>query len=71
MVVERQTLYVAGESGQISQFKVANSKVSKTGESLLALNAHVVAVDPVTYVIYFPLMNVDGKPVLRIMHDGP
>jgi DNA-binding beta-propeller fold protein YncE len=65
-----QTLYVAGESGQVSEFKVSDGKITKTGESLLALNAHVVAIHPMTHEIYFPLMNVNGKPVLRIMRGG-
>jgi YVTN family beta-propeller protein len=66
----RQTLYVAGESGQVSEFKVSDGKISKTGESLLARNAHVVAIHPMTHEIYFPIMDVDGKPVLRIMRGG-
>jgi nucleotidyltransferase AbiEii toxin of type IV toxin-antitoxin system len=67
---QRQTLYVAGESGQVSEFAVTDGNVSKSGEAFLALNAHVVAVQPATHEIYFPLMNVDGKPVLRIMRSG-
>jgi hypothetical protein len=46
---------------------VANNTVIKRGESFLAPNAHVVAVDPTIHEIYFPLMNVNGKPALRIM----
>jgi YVTN family beta-propeller protein len=65
-----QTLYVAGESGQVSEFKVSDGQIRKTGESLLARNAHVVAIHPMTHEIYFPLMDVDGKPVLRIMRGG-
>jgi YVTN family beta-propeller protein len=65
--VQRQKLYVAGESGEVSEFSVSGNRVSKTGESFLARNAHVVAVQPTTHEIYFPLMNVNGKPVLRIM----
>jgi YVTN family beta-propeller protein len=65
-----QTLYVAGESGQVSEFKVSNGKIDKTGESILAPNAHVVAIHPTTHEIYFPLKEVDGKPVLRIMRGG-
>jgi len=49
---------------------VSDGRVSKTGESLLAPNAHVVAIHPVTHEIYFPLMGVDGEPVLRIMRGG-
>jgi DNA-binding beta-propeller fold protein YncE len=67
---QRQTLYVAGESGEVSEFTVSGSGISKTGESFLARNAHVVAIQPATHEIYFPLMNVDGKPVLRIMQAG-
>jgi DNA-binding beta-propeller fold protein YncE len=64
---ESHFLYVAGESGQVSEFSIAKNTVTKTGESLLAPNSHVVAIDPMTHEIYFPLMNVNGKPVLRIM----
>ncbi len=65
-----QTLYVAGESGQVSEFKVSDGQIRKTGESLLAPNAHVVAIHPITHEVYFPLKDVDGKPVLRIMRGG-
>jgi DNA-binding beta-propeller fold protein YncE len=65
-----KTLYVAGESGQVSEFKVSDDNVSKTGESFLAPNSHVVAVNPTIHEFYFPLMNVGGKPVLRIMRNG-
>ena len=64
---QRQKLYVAGESGEVSEFSVSDDSVSKSGESFLARNAHVVAVQPVTHEVYFPLTNVNGKPVLRIM----
>ncbi len=66
---QRQKLYVAGESGEVSEFSVSGNSVSKSGESFLARNAHVVAVQPVSHEIYFPLMNVNGKPVLRIMQE--
>ncbi len=64
---QRQRLYVAGESGEVSEFGISDGGVRKTGESFLARDAHVVAVQPATHEVYFPLMNVDGKPVLRIM----
>ena len=64
---ESQFLYVAGESGEVSEFSIAKNSVVKTGESRVAPNSHVVAVDPKTHEIYFPLMNVNGKPVLRIL----
>ena len=64
---QRQKLYVAGESGEVSEFSVTGNGVQKSGEGFFAFNAHVVAVQPLTHEIYFPLMNVDGKTVLRIM----
>jgi hypothetical protein len=34
-------------------------------------NAHVVAVDPDTSDVYFPLMSVDRHTLLRIMRPTP
>lgn len=59
-------LYVAGESGQVSVFKVQGKTVSLLGTAWLGPNAHVVAVDPVTHEAFFPLKPVHGTPVLRI-----
>ena len=59
-------LYVAGESGQVSLFKVNGQTVTALGTATLGANAHVVAVDPSTHEAYFPLKDVEGKPVLRI-----
>jgi YVTN family beta-propeller protein len=61
------TLYVAGEAGVVSMFAVGSSAVSKTGDGSIGPNAHVVGIDPSTHRVYFPLKNVDGHPVLRIM----
>jgi DNA-binding beta-propeller fold protein YncE len=60
-------LYVASESGVVSVFQTDDGKVAKVGEAFLAENAHTVAVDPATHVVYFPLRNVGGHAVLRIM----
>lgn len=60
-------LYVAGEAGVVSMFSTSGGKTAKVGEAPLGPNAHVVAVDPTTHRAYFPLKNLDGKPVLRIM----
>jgi DNA-binding beta-propeller fold protein YncE len=62
-----RTLYVAGEAGIVSMFSVKNAEVTKIGEGQLGPNAHVVAVDPITHRSYFPLKNVSGQPVLRVM----
>jgi hypothetical protein len=32
-------------------------------------HAHTVAVDPNSHLVYFPLENVDGHPLLRIMEN--
>lgn len=59
-------LYVAGESGQVSLFKVNGQTVTALGTAWLGPNAHVVAVDTATHEAYFPLKDVKGKPALRI-----
>jgi DNA-binding beta-propeller fold protein YncE len=60
-------LYVAAESGVVSVFAEKNRRLTKIGEAKLEDNAHSVAVDPRTHLVYFPLEDVGGKPVLRIM----
>jgi DNA-binding beta-propeller fold protein YncE len=62
-----RTLYIAGEAGIVSMFSVKGAEVTKIGEGRLGPNAHVVAVDPVTHRSYFPLKNLSGQPVLRVM----
>jgi YVTN family beta-propeller protein len=59
-------LYVSAESGIISIFDERDRGLVKVGEGHFAANAHTVAVDPRTHRVYFPLQNVNGKPVLRI-----
>ena len=60
-------LYVAGEDGIISVFDAHAGSLTKRGEAFLAQNAHVVGVDSRTHAVYFPLLDVGGRPVLRIM----
>jgi len=64
-------LYVAGESGQVSVFKVRGKAVSEFGTARLGPNAHVVAVDPATHEAFFPLKPAHGKPMLRITRPSP
>jgi DNA-binding beta-propeller fold protein YncE len=59
-------LYVAGEAGVLSLFRVEAGAVAKIGEGYAGPNAHVVAVDPATHRSYFPLMDVNGQTELRI-----
>ena len=60
-------LYVASESGTVSVFTEGPGRLSKLGEAKLDEHAHSVAVDPSTHLVYFPLEDVGGRPVLRIM----
>ena len=59
-------LYVAAESGVVSVFDV-RSGLRKLDEGELAPHALSVAVDPRSHRVYFPLEDVDGRPVLRVM----
>jgi YVTN family beta-propeller protein len=61
------TLYVAGEAGIVSMFHVKGTVVTKIGSGSVGPHAHVVAVDTSTHRSYFPLKDIDGHPVLRIM----
>ena len=59
-------LYVSAESGIISIFDEHERGLQKVAEGFFAANAHSVAVDSSTHRVYFPLQNMNGKPVLRI-----
>jgi Uncharacterized conserved protein len=63
---ERRLLFVAAESGSIAVF-------ATRGDSLIPLrtyrtpHAHSIAIDPATHLLYIPLEDLAGRPVLRIM----
>jgi DNA-binding beta-propeller fold protein YncE len=57
-------LYVAAESGNVAVFAEHGRALKKLGQAFLAPEAHTVAVDSSTHLVYFPLQ--DG-PTLRIM----
>src|SRR5277367_26416 len=59
-------LYVSAESGTVTIFQSTNRKLVLLG-SFNMPHAHTVAVDPRTHLVYFPLENVGGHPLLRIM----
>jgi DNA-binding beta-propeller fold protein YncE len=61
-------LFVAAENGVVSIFS-DEARVARVAEVWLAPGAHTVAVDPRTHLIYFPLENVGGRPVLQIMKE--
>ena len=60
-------LYVASESGVVAVFELKGKDLRLLGRKFLAHEAHSVAVDPATHLVYFPLQNVHGRGVLRIM----
>jgi DNA-binding beta-propeller fold protein YncE len=61
-------LYVSSESGTVSVFRLQGRELVLEGE-LSMPHAHTVAVDPETHLVYFPLENIDGRPLLRIMEN--
>lgn len=63
-------LYVAAESGIVSIFDDGAGSVRRLAQGFLAPAAHTVAVDPATHLVYFPLENIGGRSVLRIMAEG-
>lgn len=63
-------LYVASEAGLVTIFDVRGDTLVRAG-SLTMPNAHTVAVSPSTHLVYFPLKNVGGRAVLRIMEGSP
>lgn len=60
-------LYVASESGTLSVFHETDAGLVKEGDPQVGPNAHVVLLDPASHLIYLPLKDVEGHPVLRIM----
>ena len=60
-------LYVASESGVVAVFGLDHGRLRLLGRRFLAYEAHSVAVDPRTHRVYFPLQDVNGHGVLRVM----
>jgi DNA-binding beta-propeller fold protein YncE len=63
-------VYVASESGTVTVFAEAPTAhgrgLVRRGSGVMP-RAHAVAVDPRTHLVYLPLENEGGRPVLRIM----
>jgi YVTN family beta-propeller protein len=57
-------LYVAAESGVVAVFAESKHGLTKLGQTLVAPEAHSVAVDPRTHLVYFPL---ERGPQLLVM----
>ncbi|WP_284984009.1 YncE family protein [Arthrobacter sp. efr-133-TYG-118] len=60
-------LYVASESGVVTVFDEQDRGLVLKASGKLAENAHTVAVDQGTHRVYFPLQDVNGHAVLRVM----
>ena len=45
---------------------VSGGGLKKLEEGFFAPDAHVVGVDRVTHLLFFPLQDIGGRPVLRI-----
>jgi DNA-binding beta-propeller fold protein YncE len=60
-------VYVAAESGVVSVLEVSAGRLRTLGQGRLERRAHSVAVDPRTHEVFFPLEDVGGHPVLRVM----
>jgi hypothetical protein len=59
-------LYVSAESGTVTVFEESKRELRQLGQFHMP-HAHTDSVDPKTHLVYFPLENVDGHPLLRIM----
>lgn len=63
----RHRLVVAAESGVVALFAITDGRLKPLWRGLVGPDAHVVAIDPSTGDLYFPLKAVHGRPVLRVM----
>jgi DNA-binding beta-propeller fold protein YncE len=59
-------LYVSAESGNVTVFRERGKTLVSEGEFFMP-HAHTVCVEPDTHLVYFPLQDIEGHPVLRIM----
>ncbi len=64
-------LYVASESGLVAVFAEQDDATLRRVGEISAQDAHSVSVDPTTHLVYLPLPDVDGRPVLRIVAATP
>ena len=59
-------LYVSAESGDVWVYRENGKALVAVGNFSMP-HAHTVCADPKTHLVYFPLENIDGRPLLRIM----
>ena len=60
-------LYVASESGVLTVVDAAGQGLAVLARGPAGPNAHSVAVDPDTHLVYLPLASVQGRSVLRVL----
>jgi DNA-binding beta-propeller fold protein YncE len=63
---EWHRLYVATEGGGLWVYRVQDRRLVTEG-TLDIPHAHTVSVDASTHLVYLPLQDVEGRPVLRIL----
>ena len=63
----RGLLFVASESGLVGVYRLTGRGLALASEDFLGFRAHSILADPRTHLLYLPLENVDGHPVLRIL----
>jgi DNA-binding beta-propeller fold protein YncE len=67
----KRRLYVSAESGVVAVFGETATSARRLGLSFLATEAHSVAVDQATHLVYFPLQSGStGRPQLLIMRPS-
>jgi DNA-binding beta-propeller fold protein YncE len=65
---QARRLYVASESGKLSTFDIAEeTRPRSLGDVFVGHGAHTVAVDPASHRLYFPLADVIGQSMLRVL----
>ena len=63
-------LYVACEGGVLSIFSRRGRGLIKMEDAKPGGHCHSVCVDPASHLVYLPLKNVGGRPILRIMRPS-
>ena len=67
----KRRLYVSAESGVVAVLAETRRSARLLGRAFLATEAHTVAVDPTTHLVYFPLQSgSNGGPQLLIMRPS-
>jgi DNA-binding beta-propeller fold protein YncE len=61
-------LYVAAESGTLAIFQLIQRSLCPAGRIDLA-HAHTVAVDATDHLVYLPLEDLNGRPVLSVLRE--